>query len=136
MVEIGLARIDRHDRDPVLSKNGVAVPEHLLEVHVADVSRVVVSGNHDDRLAIQPIHVLASSQVFVAEAEGRQITRAHDDVRLQLVDLPDRTLQQADLEVRPTAVQIGDLCDPKGVCRARHALILGGERRPSRSVLW
>ena len=36
-----------------------------------------------------------------AEAERRQIARAHDDVGLQLVDLTDRALEQACLEVRP-----------------------------------
>ena len=47
------------------------------------------------------------------EAERREVTRADDDVRLELVDLPDRPLEQARLEVRPAAVQIGELRDPE-----------------------
>ena len=39
--------------------------------------------------------------------------RADDDVGLELVDLADRTLEQADLEVRPAAVEVGDLRDPE-----------------------
>jgi hypothetical protein len=92
VVEVRLARIDGDDRDATLSQDRVAVAEHLLEVHVADVAGVVVPGDDHDRLAIETIHVLARSQIFVAEPEGREVPRAHDDVGLELVDLADRTL--------------------------------------------
>ena len=59
------------------------------------------------------IDVLPRRQVLVAKTEGRKVTRAHDDVWLKFVDLPDRALEQARLEVRLTAVQVGELRDPE-----------------------
>ncbi len=67
---------------------------------------VVVPGNDDERVAVDAIEVLARSEVLVPETEGRQVAGAHDDVRLELVDLPDRALEQARLEVRLPAVQV------------------------------
>jgi hypothetical protein len=46
VVEIGLRRIDRDDGHSTLAEDAVALAEELLEVHVADVARVVVPGNH------------------------------------------------------------------------------------------
>ena len=47
VVEVGLRRIDRDDRHRALAQHAVALAEQLLEVHVADVARVVVAGNDD-----------------------------------------------------------------------------------------
>ena len=45
------------------------------------------------------------------ESERREVSRAHDHVRLELVDLADRTLEEARLEVRLAAVEVGKLGD-------------------------
>ena len=73
----------------------------------------MVSGNDDECVAVDPVDVLTRSEILVTETERREIARAHDDVRLQLVDLPDRTLEQAGLEVGLPAVQVGKLGDPE-----------------------
>jgi hypothetical protein len=113
VVEIRLTRVHGDDGDGPLPENGIALSEHLLEVHVADVPRVVIPGHDDDRVAVDTIEVLPRGQVLVAKAERREVTRADDDVRLELVDLPDRPLEQARLEVRLPAVQIRKLRDPE-----------------------
>ena len=51
-------------------------------------------------------------------------------VGLQLVDLPDRALEQAGLEVRPAAVQVGELRDPEDAADLGHPDSL---RRPRES---
>ena len=66
--------------------------EQLLEVDVADVSRVVVAGNDDEVLAVEPVEVALGLGVLLLEAEGREVAGADDDVRLELVDLHDRPL--------------------------------------------
>ena len=136
VVEVGLARVDGDDRDAALPEHRVPLAEHLLEVDVADVPRVVVPGHDDDRVAVDAVEVLARGEVLVAEAERRQVARADDDVRLELVDLADRALEQADLEVRPAAVEIGDLRDPEDAVRPRHVHSLRGRGRPTLSVPW
>ena len=113
VIEIRLARVDRDDRDRALAEHGVALAEHLLEVHVPDVAGVVVPGDDDERVAVDAVEVLARGQVLVPESERREVARAHDDVRLELVDLADRTLEQARLEVRLAAVEVGKLGDPE-----------------------
>ena len=113
MVEVGLARVDGDDRDRPLLQHGVSLAEHLLEVHVADVPRVVVAGDDDESAAVDAIEVLARGEVLVTEAECRQVAGADHDVRLELVDLPDRALEQARFEVRLAAVEVGELRDPE-----------------------
>ena len=51
VVEVGLGRVDRDDGDAVLAEHRVALAEELLEMDVADVPRVVVPRDHDERLA-------------------------------------------------------------------------------------
>ena len=80
---------------------------------VADVAGVVVSGDDHERIAVDAVEVLPRGEVLVPEPERRQVAGADDDIRLQLVDLPDRALQQARLEVRLPAVQVGELRDPE-----------------------
>src|SRR5206468_10519303 len=121
VVEVRLARVDGDDRDAGLPQDRVPFAEELLEVDVADVPRVVVSGNDHDRITVDAIDVFTGGEVLVPEPEGRQISRADDDVRLQLVDLGDRALEQAGLEIRAPAVQIGDLRDPEDLIRGRHS---------------
>ena len=43
VVEVGLGRVDRDERDAVLAQHRATVAEELLEVDVADVARVVVA---------------------------------------------------------------------------------------------
>ena len=78
----------------VLREHRVAVAEQLLEVDVADVARVVVPGDDDERLALDPVEVALRLDVLVLEPEGRQVAGADDDVRIQVVDLADRPLHQ------------------------------------------
>ena len=131
VVEIRLARVHGDDRDRPLPEDGVALSEHLLEVHVADVPRVVVAGHDDDRVAMDAVEVLPRGQVLVAKAERREVTRADDDVGLELVDLADRPLEQARLEVRLAAVQVGELRDPEHTrSLRRHSGVVRGPRYP------
>ena len=52
VVEVGLGRVDRDDGDPVPVHDRAALPDQLLEMHVADVSRVVVSGHDNECIAL------------------------------------------------------------------------------------
>ena len=115
VVEIGLGRVDRHDRRAGPAQHRVALAEELLEVDVADVARVVVAGDHDERLALDPVEVALRGRVLLLEPERRQIARADDDVGLQIVDLGDRSLHQVGDEMRRAAVQVRQLGD-----RQRH----------------
>ena len=81
VVEVRLRRVDRDDGDAVLPQHRVPVAEQLLEVDVADVPRVVVARDHDQRVAVDAVEVLPRQRVLVPEAEGRQVARADDDVR-------------------------------------------------------
>jgi hypothetical protein len=71
----------------------------------------VIARHHDERVAVDPVDVLPGGQVFVPESECREVTGADDDVRLQLVDLADRALEKARLEVRLPAMNVGELRD-------------------------
>ena len=55
--------------------------EQLLEMDVADVARVVVPGDDDERLALEPVEVALGLRVLLLEAEGGQVAGADDDVR-------------------------------------------------------
>src|SRR5262249_39532130 len=119
------------DRHGSFLQHRIAVAEHLFEVDVPDVPRVVVSGNHDERVAVDAVEVLACGQVLVTEAEGREVARAHDDVRFELVDLSDRALEEARLEVGLAAVDVRELRD------SEHEPSLRPIRgRPTPSVRW
>ena len=74
---------------------------------VADVPRVVVPRDDDERVAVDLVEILARELVLVLEAEGRQIARADDDVRPELVDLRDRPFEERILEVRAAAGEVG-----------------------------
>ena len=87
------------------------VAEQLLEMHVADVARVVVAGDDDERVALDPVEVALRLGVLLLEAERRQIARADDDVGLQVVDLGDRPLHQVRDEVRLAAMEIREMSD-------------------------
>ncbi len=84
---------------------------------VADVPGVVIAGDHDDRVARDPVEVALRLLVLVLEAEGGQVARADDDVRAEVVDLADRTLEQARHEVLPAAMEIGEVGDRERVGR-------------------
>src|SRR3712207_8611708 len=49
----GLGGIDGEDRNAVGVQLRAALAEQLLEVHVADVARVVVARDHDHALALE-----------------------------------------------------------------------------------
>ena len=78
---------------------------------VADVAGVVVPRDHDHRLTLDLVEVTPRLLVFVLEPERRQVAGADDDVRLQVVDLADRPLQQARDEVLPAAMEVGQVRD-------------------------
>src|SRR5690242_15644856 len=125
MVEIRFRGVDGDDRDAVDTLDGVAVAEQLLEVDVADVARIVVPRDHDDVLAVDRVEVALRERVLLLEPERRQVSRADDDVRLQVVDLGDRALEEVrQEELRPT-VQIRDLDDREGSTTGRHARSVG-----------
>ena len=125
VVEVGLGRVDGDDGHAAEPEHGAALAEELLEVDVADVARVVVPGDDDERLALEPVEVLLRLDVLRLEPERRQVARADDEIRLEVVHLRDRPLHQVRHEVRPAAVQIGDVgdrevvpgCHPRSVRR-------------------
>ena len=78
---------------------------------VADVARVVVSRDDDQVLALDPVEVRLRLRVLLLEAERRQVARADDDVRLELVDLHDRAVGEVRHEVRRAAVEIREVRD-------------------------
>ena len=82
-------------------------------MHIPDIAGVVIARDDDERVAIDAIDVLPRGQVLVPEAKRREVSRAHDDVRLELVNLADRALEEARLEVRLAAVKVGELGDPE-----------------------
>ena len=113
VVEVGLARVDRDDRRPTDVEHRVPLAEQVLEVDVADVARVVVPGDHDHRLALDAVEVIAREHVLVLEAVRGEVARDHDDVRLHLVHLGDRALEVLrEEELRP-AMKVGELHDPE-----------------------
>ncbi len=73
VVEIRLGRVDRDDRDAVQAQDGVPVAEELFEVDVADVPRVVVPGDDDLRLTVDPRDVVLRDRVLLLEAVRRQV---------------------------------------------------------------
>src|SRR5918999_3124124 len=121
VVEVGLRGVDGDDGDAVHFHDRVALAEQLLEVEVADVARVVIPGNDHQGLAFDAVEVALRLRVFLLETERRQITRADDDVRLKLVDLGQRSVQERGHEVRAAAVQVRKVSDAKDpVFGARH----------------
>ena len=73
MVEVGLGRVDRDDGDPVLAHDRAALADQLLEMHVADVSGVVVSGHDNECVALDGVQVALRLGEFLLEPEGREI---------------------------------------------------------------
>ena len=106
VVEVGLGRVDGDDGDAVHVQRAPALAEELLEVDVADVPRVVVPGTTTTLLALDALEVRLGLRVLLLEAERRQVARADDDVRLELVDLHDRAVGEVRHEVRRAAVEI------------------------------
>ena len=129
VVEVGLGRVDRDDGHRTHLQHRVAVAEELLEVDVADVARVVVPGDDDERLALDPVEVRAGLGELRLVAERRQVAAADDEIGLPVVDLRDRALEQRGHEVRPAAVDVGEVRDPERTFRAgSHAESLRIER--------
>ena len=115
-------RVDRDDGHAAHLQHGVALAEELLEVDVADVAGVVVAGDDDERLALDPVEVGARLRELRLEAERRQVAAADDEIGPPVVDLRDRALEQRGDEVRTPAVDVGDVRDPEWTFRAaRHA---------------
>ncbi len=106
VVEVGLGRVDRDDRDPAASQDGTAGADQLLEVQVPDVSRVVVARHDDERLALDRVEIALRLRELFLESEGREVAGAHDDLGLQLVDLGNRALHQIGHEMRIAAVEV------------------------------
>jgi hypothetical protein len=127
VVEIGLGRVDRHHSDAADARHGIAVAEELLEMDVADVARVVVAGDDDDGLAVEPVEVVLCQRVLLLETEGRQVARTDDDLRFEVIHLGDRALEQVRQEELRPAMHVRDLDDREGaVARRSHERSLGG----------
>ena len=130
MVEVRLSRVDGDHRDTADPPHRVAVAEELFEMDVADVARVVVPRDDDDRLARDRVDVLLGERVLLLEAEGRQVAGDDDDVRLDVVDLGDCALEEVWQEELRAAVQIRDLDDRERFFTGRHVESLGGRGPP------
>src|SRR6266545_6052552 len=67
VVEVRLGRVDR-DHDHVAdATDGVARAEELLEVDVTHVPRIVVPGDDDDALALDPVEIGLGLPVLLLE---------------------------------------------------------------------
>src|SRR5262249_17740677 len=124
VVEVRLGRVDGDDGDAVLAENRIPGAEELLEMDVADVSRVVVPGHDNECLATETIQVALGLRVLLLEPERRQVARADHDVRVERVDVRDRPLHQIRDEIGAAAVEIGQMRDRERL----HARSL--EKRP------
>jgi hypothetical protein len=80
----------------------------------------VVAGDDDEVLALEPVEVGLRLSELLLEAERRQVAGADDEIRAEVVDLADRPLHEARHEVRPAAVNVGDMRDLEGSIRGRH----------------
>src|SRR5207342_2203873 len=109
-------------------EHGVPGAEQLLEMDVADVTRIVVPRDDDEVRTVDPVEVSLRLRVFLLEPEGRQIARADDDVGLELVDLPDGAIQQIWQEIGPAAVKIGQVRDREGRFAGPHMRAVYGIR--------
>ena len=76
VVQVRLGGVDGHDRDALQVELGAALAEELLEVHIADVARVVVSGDDDHPLARDLCEVISSELILRAQPIVRQVTGA------------------------------------------------------------
>ena len=111
VVEVGLGRVDPDDADALLEEVAAARPEELLEVHVADVARVVVAGDDQQVGTLQALDIGLRQQVLLAEAVVGEVARDDDHVGPELVDLDDGPLHEVGDEERRPGVQVGDLRD-------------------------
>ena len=73
VIEIGLRRVDCDDGDPVAVHDRAALPDQLLEMHVADVSGVVVSGHDNECVTLDRVQVALRLGELFLEPEGREI---------------------------------------------------------------
>ena len=118
VIEVGLGRVDRDHGDAVLAEHRVALAEELLEMDVADVPRVVVPRDHDERLAVEPVEVALRLDVLLLEPVRGQIAGADDDVRSERVDVADRALHQIRDEMRVAAVDVREVRDRESAFHA------------------
>ncbi len=111
MVEVRLGGVDGDDGHVARLQRLPARADELLEVHVADVARVVVAGDHDELRALDALEVLLGQQVVLAEAHLGEVAGAEHEVGLELVELDDHAVHQARHEVRRAGVQVRDVGD-------------------------
>ena len=106
----GLAvRIPDHDPVPEV-RAPVTRSDHLLEVNVPHVLRVVVPGNRDDA-ALDLLEVRGGRLELAAESFVGDVPGADDDVGLELVQLDDHAVQQVRNEVNGADVEVADVSD-------------------------
>src|SRR3712207_6691834 len=117
VVQVGLRRIYADHHGVVELDARVPLPEEPLEVHVADVARVVVSGDDHDVRAVEAPHVLGGRLELLPVARVGQVPGDHHGRRLEVVYLKDRSLQEVRYKVRASAVDVADLADRQPAAR-------------------
>ena len=73
VVEVRLRRVDRDDGDSISMHDRAALPDQLLEMHVTDVSGVVVSGHNNECIAVDRVQVALCLGELLLEPEGREV---------------------------------------------------------------
>jgi hypothetical protein len=97
VVDFRLGRIHRERHLHLTCRHAqlrVPRPEHPLELQIADMARVVISGNDDDPWTGKRVQLLLGQRVPVGVALIGDVAGDHDEIRLRLVDLVDRGAQQ------------------------------------------
>src|SRR3712207_4964285 len=111
VVEVGLRRIHRHQDHVVEVHQRLALPEEPLEVHVADVARVVVAGDDHYVLALDTGYILRGLFELFPVARVGEVTGDHDHRRVRAVDLDDRPVQKIGDKAGVAAMDVAYLAD-------------------------
>ena len=85
-------------------------PIRILEVEVADIPRVVVARDREQR-SLDPVGVREPGLVLGPEPIGREVAGDDDHVRLELVQLGDHPVHEVGHEVRGSDVRVRDVGD-------------------------
>src|SRR5437870_977216 len=111
VIEVGLRGIGTDHHDSVELDPPVTGSDHLFEVDVADVARVVVAG-HGHHARAQLLEVCGGRRVLLAESFVGEVAGTNDQVGRHLVELGHDTVHQIRYEVDRPHVQVRDVRDP------------------------